>query len=232
LNKEKQKVLVILLTYKRLERLEKTLNSFLEQTYKDFHVHVSHGDYDTKKHFLKIVNKYEKQIKLSYSIDGNSLYGFRRFTIAKNFVKNGEADIILFLDDDVEILNTHIEECLSQYEPKSYKSAWAFRFTLKPINYSKKERIFEKNVKVDYCGTGISIIDGTFFLNDDFFVKDETQNNYKMEDIWLSFFVKKIGWNLKSLKVDFEMFGNDEVALWKKVWDKKQDYSQHLLKIG
>lgn len=221
-----------MLTYKRLELLEQTLNSFLEQTYKDFHLHISHGDYDTKEHFLEIINEYKESLSLSYSIDDNSTYSFRRFLIARNFVKSELADIVLFLDDDVKILDNHIEKCLYQYEAKTYKSGWAFRFLSKPPKYFERERILDKNIEAHYCGPGISIIDGTFFLKNDFFTEPKTEDDYIMDDLWLSFFVKKAGWNLKFLDVNFELSGEDEVAIYKNLIQRKKDYAESLFKAG
>jgi glycosyltransferase involved in cell wall biosynthesis len=229
---QKQKVLVVLLTYKRLELLEKTLNSFLEQTYKDFHLHISHGDYDTKEYFFEIISRYKESLNLSYSVYDNSTYSFRRFLIAKDFVKANLADIVLFLDDDIKILNNHIEECLHQYRANTYKSGWAFRFLSKPPKYFERKRILDKNTEAHYCGPGISMIDGTFFLNDSFFTEAKPKDSYIMDDLWISFFAKKVGWNLKFLDVKFELSGDDNVALYKNLEQNKKDYAHDLFKLG
>jgi glycosyltransferase involved in cell wall biosynthesis len=226
--KNKEAVLVILLTWKRLDCLARTLESFLSQTYKEFHVHVSHGDPRTKNKFLDIVKKYKKRLSITYSIDQNSKYAFRRFEIARNFVKKQQGDIVLFLDDDVQISNTYIEKCLLQYEAKSYKSAWAFRFLSFPPDVFNKERVFKANQDVNYCGTGVSVVDGTLFLNEKFFTEATPYFSYILDDIWLSFFVKKIGWSVKSLEVDFEMNGDPSVSLFKKFGHLYNHYWQKL----
>ena len=224
---------MVLLTYKRLELLEKTLNSFLEQTYKDFHLHISHGDYDTKEYFFEIISRYKESLNLSYSVHDNSMYSFRRFLIARNFVKSELADIVLFLDDDVKILDNHIEKCLYQYEAKTYKSGWAFRFLSKPPKYFERERILDKNIEAHYCGPGISIIDGTFFLKNNFFNDSKNKDSYIMDDLWLSFFVKRVGWNLKSLDIDFELSGDDQFALYHNLGqERKISYAQDLFRLG
>jgi glycosyltransferase involved in cell wall biosynthesis len=227
-----KKVLVVLMTWKRLENLAKTLDSLAEQSYKGFHLHISHGNFDTKNEFLKIARGHKKKISLTYSVDENSLFSFRRFTIARRFVEKGQGDIVLFLDDDIEISENYIEECLNQYVPETYKSGWAFRFLSTPPNYFDRERIFNKDVDVHYCGPGISMIDGSFFLNKDFFTKATPNLAYILDDLWISFFVKKIGWSLRPLDVRFAISGDDDVSLFRSVGQAKIDYAKKLFSLG
>lgn len=223
------KVAVILLTYNRLSLLNNTINSLLGQTYKDFDIYISHGNNDNKDLFKRYMKRFQNS-RINFSIDIDNKYCFRRYEIAKKIVKDYE--IFFFLDDDVDIDKEYIKNCLSQYTPKSYQSSYAYSFVSNPPEYLKRKRYYQKNNHISYCGPGISMIDGSIFKNDDFFENPLIKDNYEFDDIWISYFTSKNNWSLNYLKSNTKLNGEDDVALYKQVLDKKNTFLQTLIKEG
>jgi hypothetical protein len=224
-----QKVKVIILTYKRLHLLPKLLQELTLQTFKNFSVHISHSDINTEKTFKKNIYRFSKKLDISFSIDSNELLCFRRYLYAKNFAQQG-AEIVFFIDDDVSIPENYLEKSIEQYSPKSYLSCYAHSFLDLPPDYSRRKRELSKSNTIGYCGPGMSMIDPSIFLYDDFFNSKDIVGNYQFDDIWLSFFAHTKGWSLNYLDSEAILGGNDSVAMYKTHMQNKSEYVQNLYK--
>jgi len=154
------------------------------------------------------------------SNDGNDLYTFRRVTLARDLAQQGY-EVVIYIDDDVAITKNHINVCLSQYEPKTYKSAYAWSFYNSGQSYYKGRRKRKDNNEIiNYCGSGAAIIDASIFLEDGLF--DYPEGTLKIEDLWLSFYAQHVmEWKLMYLNIDVNVAGRDEVALFRQVQKEK-----------
>jgi glycosyltransferase involved in cell wall biosynthesis len=214
------KVAIILLTWKRISGLKHTLKALNDQTNKDFTLYISNGNDDEKQKAVveKHANFFKDTMKIRLSHDGNNWLSFRRMLIGQKLAKEG-FDIIMFLDDDIEIPPTYVETCLSHYEPKTYKSGFAWQFTHHGQDYYKKrKRIANHTDRVHYNGTAVSMMDASIFL-DDALVKDFPAEALYIEDLWLSYYVDtKPGWRLAWMPIpNVEIGGKDAVALFQEI---------------
>jgi glycosyltransferase involved in cell wall biosynthesis len=212
------KTAIVLLTWKRINNLKLTLNMLQKQTNKNFDVFISNGNLEETTRLIveRYANLFPK-LNIEVSHDGNDQFTFRRFIKGRELAKRGY-EVIMYLDDDVTISQQYVEKALSQYEPKSYKSGYAWIFLDNGGSYYKKRtKVFSETDRVHYCGTGVSMIDSSIFLNDDLFKAPE--GSYKIEDLWLSYFVdNQEGWRLQYMDVgDINIRGSDSVALFKEV---------------
>lgn len=226
------KTAIVLLTWQRITNLKVMLASLNKQTYKDFEVFISNANLDKKK----IIERYAfyanqaGRLKVHVSHDGNETLAFRRFKIGKELNKKG-FDIILFIDDDVIIPHNYVKIMLDNYEPKTYASNFAWSFLDDGRDYYKKRiRRKDNKEKIHYCGTGVSMIDSSIFLNDG--IHKAPKDFYPVEDLWLSYYAQHVlGWNLKYVEIpDVIIKGSDSVALWRQVAKSKKDKAD-LLKI-
>lgn len=233
------RVIVVLLTWQRINNLKNTLNNLYKQTYKDFDIYITNAN--MKPNRMAVVEKFaadyrSQGLNISVSHDGNEIYAFRRFTVGKVLAEQGY-DVVMFLDDDVAVPPTYVARCLEQYEPKSFKSGFAWVLHHKGSSYYKhRTRRWDNEEQVHYCGTGFSMIDASIFLDKNL-IKKAPEAAYKIEDLWLSFYVQHVKkWKLAYMETPgVELGGADRVALYKQVQQdsvNKTDFLHQLVDMG
>ena len=218
----KYKVTVVLLTWQRLSSLKGLLNMLSKQTYSNFNIRISNGNLVKFKYVENVANIFDGKLDIEVSHEGNDEFAFRRFSVAKGLAERG-SDIILFIDDDVKIPHDYIEQCLRYYEPKTYKSGFAWTIDRGGQNYYKyRTRVHNSQKDADYCGTGLSMIDARIFL-DPRLIRQAPKEALKIEDLWLSYFAKKVlKWRLAPIpQQNVILEGGDSVALYKQVIKEK-----------
>jgi glycosyltransferase involved in cell wall biosynthesis len=226
------RVAVVVLTWQRISALRNTLYSLYRQTHKNFDVYISNGNLNPKT--CAIIEKYATSYRLRgmniyVSHDGNEIFAFRRMTVGKRLAENGY-EIILFIDDDVTIPSKYVSRCLDQYEPKTYKSGFAWSLFKEGSSYYKyRERRWDNEKQINYCGTGISMIDASIFLEKG--LLDAPESAYKIEDLWLSYYAQHVmKWRLAYMATpEVLISGDDNVALFKSV-QKDLINKDHLLR--
>jgi GR25 family glycosyltransferase involved in LPS biosynthesis len=238
--KNPPKIHIVVLSWKRPQGIIKILNSLGKQTYKNFSVHISNGSPENQKTLEQYANRFRKIYKIAANVsnDGNDLRAFRRLVVAKELAEAG-AEIIFYIDDDVLIPNNYVQMALSQYKPKTYFSnfAWSLHNNGKDY-YKHRTRVWDNKNQIQYCGTGISMIDAKIFLEAGLTdVKKVPSGAYGIEDLWLSYYADKVlGWDLKYMDAPGVVLGgNDAVALYKEIKKEsydKADFLRDLVKMG
>ena len=206
-----------MLTWKRLDSLPKSLEMLSSQTNKSFDLYVSNSNLDEASTVEKMVEPFKEKLNINLTHDSNEMYSFRRLHIGRKLALKG-FDAVLFLDDDVVIPTNYVEQCMSYFEPKSYKSAYAWQFLENGRNYYRgRVRITSPESKVHYCGTAVSIVDAKIFLNNDLLFA--SKDAYQIEDLWMSYYADHIlKWKLEYIPIQgLSIEGNDPVALSKVV---------------
>lgn len=199
--------------------------SLSDQTYKDFDVVISNANLNYKDQIDRYVATFSNRLNISVRHDGNDEYAFRRFTVGKDLAESG-TDAVMFIDDDVTFGPDYVERCINAYEPECYASWYTWKFLDNGSDYYKKrKKVFDNKDKIHYCGTGVSIIDASVFLNKDLF--DKPEEALLVEDLWLSYFVQsKLGWKLKHIdNPSVRLGGGDSVALFRNIINQKNNGS-------
>ena len=231
---------VVVLSWKRPKEVAKILNSLGKQTYKNFSVHISNGSPENQKILEQYADSFRKAYKMDANVrnDGNDLRAFRRLIVAKELAEAG-SEIIFYIDDDVLIPNNYIQMALSQYKPKTYFSNFAWSLYNNGKNYYKyRTRVWDNKNQIQYCGTGISMIDAKIFLEPGLTdVNKIPKGAYSVEDLWLSYYADKVlNWNLRYMDAPGVILGgNDSVALYKQIREEpydKADFLIDLVKMG
>lgn len=218
----KYKITVVLLTWQRLSALKGLLLSLKNQTYKNFDIRISNANLVKFQYVENVAKAFDGHLDIEVSHEGNDKFAFRRFSVGKDLAERG-TNIILFIDDDVQIPRDYIEQCLRHYEEKSYKSGFAWTLDRGGSSYYKyRTRIHDPNQKANYCGTGLSMIDASIFL-DPRLIRDAPPEALKIEDLWLSYFAQRVmKWKLAPIpQKDVILGGADSVALYKQVLKEK-----------
>lgn len=192
------------------------------QSNKNFNVRISNANLELSDAVNKIVKSFANQLDITVSHDGNDIKAFRRFTVGNELAKNG-TEIILFIDDDITFPGDYVERMLKSFEPKTYKSGFAWSFQNNGQDYYKyRIRVRDNHSKIHYCGTGISMIDASIFLDKRLFAAPPEA--YWIEDLWLSYFAQHVlKWNLKYVELgSVHIGGADRHALYRQIMrDKK-----------
>jgi glycosyltransferase involved in cell wall biosynthesis len=233
------KTVVVLLTWKRIKNLPRTMGMLYAQKYKNFDIHITNANLETNA--KNLVEKYavfytKKGMNVSFSHDGNEIFAFRRLTVGREMARKGYS-VVLFIDDDVTFPSTYVQKCLQQYEPKSYKSGFAWTFYNGGESYYKyRERRWDNNKQIHYCGTGISMVDSSIFLEKNL-IQKAPKAAYKIEDLWLSYYVQHVmNWKLEYMETPgIVIGGSDDVALYKQIQKdatNKDHFLLELVKMG
>jgi hypothetical protein len=230
-NIEGKKVYVVLLTWRRLSSLKMTMKSLINQTYKDYSIHITNANLSKEGQIDSYARYYTENhdMDISVSHDGNDIFAFRRFTVGRTLVEDHGADIVIFIDDDVSIPADYIENCLKQYEPKTYKSGFAWTFQNNGQDYYKyRTRVYNNDSKIHYGGTGVSMIDASIFIEPG--LMEAPIEAYRVEDLWLSYYVDQImNWKIKHMTIEGAVIGGaDGVALYKEILEAKYTKSDLL----
>jgi hypothetical protein len=230
------KTALIVLTYNRINFYGLMAEMINNQTIKNFDLYIYNSGPDFKS--IESISQ-----KIFTNIDYTLLHTdinegcWRRHELARDLAKKGY-EKILFLDDDIIIPENYVESALKQYEPFSYKSWWAWDLQGGNDYYRDRVQILNTNTPVNYCGTGVSIIDARIFLDPEYFNIPINETKW-IDDIWLSFYSKeKMRWKLEYLDIpgtSFSEYAEDVNAMYTNILNKtiinitKKEYI-HLLK--
>lgn len=228
---------IVLLTWQRIRNLKNTLSMLTEQTYDDFDVYVSNANLRASQNVEMISKSFNGKLNIWVRHDGNEHYAFRRMFVGRYLAEQGYKTI-LFIDDDISFNSSYVQNVLNHWEPKTYKSGYAWDIVGEDY-YTQRVRVKNNKQRVKYCGTGISMVDASLFLEDNLLSR-YPQGALKVEDLWMSYYVdhvlKRKKWKLKYMNIpDVFIGGADSVALHKKIQKEpytKSDFLAELVEMG
>ena len=174
------KIGLIMCTWKRIECFERTLQLLDKQNNKNFIFHVLNNNPMIKNEINLISKKYKNSINIKITHSETNRGGFGRFELAKTLID--EHEIIVFIDDDQIFTEEMINVFSKKYDSNSVKSRWAFRIG---DRYNHRQRIFQDNIDVEYCGTGGMVLPSKVFLCDELY--EIPEKFFFIEDLWLTF---------------------------------------------
>lgn len=194
---------VIMAQWKRQSSFRNTVSNLNNQTFKNFDLFLWNNN-KNNYHYLTEYSKESVGYKTHIHNSNTNMFGFGRFLMAKNLINNkidgfcGEDyEYAVFFDDD-QMLEPNFLEYLSVNAGKK-KYAGQHAFKIKNNRYGDRDRC-SCGENADYVGTGGSIIDISFFKDDEFFVTYlQDEDVFWLEDIALTLFCKKIGWSTVGL---------------------------------
>lgn len=185
---------VCVVTYQRPHRIKTIVNQLMSQTYKDFTINI----WNNSPHRIEIpdVNIFNA------GVNGGSS---DRFKLAHK--TNG--DIIVFLDDDEEIVPEFLGYNLQQYNKFGGICGW-FSKRWETEDYWKPVQFLPEGEEADYIGTGGMIL-GREVLSDPRLL-DIPEEYRRVEDLYLSYIARENGYKMFSVKKMCNILedGNDQ----------------------
>lgn len=212
------KVAIIMCTWKRINKLQNTINLLNSQIYKNFDFYIWNNNVEYINTIDNIIyKKYYFNINVKHS--PNNVGGYGRFLFAKEIYS--DYDSIIFIDDDQIFDENMINMFVENYKPQTIHSWYSFKLL---NSYWGRTRVGNK-IEADYCGTGGMIVDSNLFSHDIIYNIPE---KYKfVEDLWLSFIAKEIlNWNLYGLDVNIkiEVDGKDQYSKLRNIKNEFYNY--------
>jgi glycosyltransferase involved in cell wall biosynthesis len=216
---------IIVCLWKRFDRIDKLISQLDNQKNGEskIDIYVWNNNFGARRRFEREIAKY----KPSRNINSIQIYhskvnvgGFGRFYTARKLMPT--QDFVTFLDDDQNVSQDFINDTVSILKRKQLASYWAF--AIKSDYYWDRRRI-HYGERGDYCGTGGMVVDASIFSNDKLF--DCPEKYWFIEDLWLSYYAKKLGWKLTGLDtdIDFVMAEQDQ---GRGIFDLKAEFYRFL----
>jgi hypothetical protein len=230
---------LIILMHKRIYMLEDALSMLSRQTYKNFDIYISNSFVENLQQVKDISAKFNNlNIKEIVNATDDTTC-FRRFPYAKDIRNRFGTEAFMLLDEDLIIPDNYIEKTIENYEPKTYKSAFAWQTLYeksKPYDYlADRNRVSDVLAPADYAGCGVSIFDGSILDVQEFL--DINEEDKVFDDVWLSYFVAtkmhnwKVGYSGATFSFN-EKASNDPSAIWVNFKDQKIAYVKKMIDSG
>jgi len=204
-------VAIIMCTWKRPERLSRTMDLLLNQTNKNFKLFIWNNNLDIQDVVNLNFGIYGKKMEMEVFHSEKNVGGFGRFFMAQKIMD--EYEKIIFIDDDQIFSNNMVDRFLEVFDENAVKSRWSFR--LYGTNYIHRTHVDDGNVNVHYCGTGGMIVPSKVFRCEELY---EIPNEFLfIEDLWLCFIASHyLDMKLVSIRNDFvtqEVDGKDQTTV-------------------
>ena len=214
-------------------------SSIMQSTLRDNHVirlHVCNNKPELQYERENLARKF-KHITV-YNMRTNT-FGFGRFILAKKIMRDLLIDYIIMVDDDMFVENFTLQNVFDSRRPRTYSSWYGKNWDISETNYWKPlHQLSASNPYTalqqfplintwQYGGTGMSIIDATIFSSDLLFKCPQKYLN--VEDMWLSYVVQLLKWDIRRLKVTFTLnFQENMNGQWSTLQDKKNNVFRDL----
>lgn len=221
----KTDVAVIICTWKRLDQIAMTLDCLDKQTMeknRSISLFIWNNNCRDRHKLTNTISSYRpngalRNIELYNSFV--NIGGFGRFYIAR--LLHNRFKHVIFIDDDELLPKDFVTKAEKFRKPQTIASHWAFNTK---SSYWDRAPVAEGK-DANYCGTGGMIVDSSIFMKNELFrcpIK-----YWFVEDLWLSFFAKNLGWKLTKFQVDIS-FIEDDKNQYQRIVDKKEKFYQYL----
>lgn len=176
-------IAVVMCTWKRIERLQETLNLLENQTYKNFHLFLWNNNSAIQAQINSIIDKSVLSYPIYTHHNGINIGGIGRFEMVNIFCSDYKRCV--FIDDDQFFKSNFLEVMNGFYKPKTIVSWWGWG--IKGVDYFSRNRIINLQ-EADYCGTGGMITDCALFKED--LIRTPPIEYKFVEDLWMSYVAK------------------------------------------
>jgi hypothetical protein len=199
---ERDRIPVIMCAWRRIERLQRTLEMLADQDTAATLYVWNNNRRDAKR----VDDVLERSPIPAQSVHCNRNIGcFGRFYLARSLAERH--DVVLLIDDDQEFGRSMVADQLASFAPNSLGGWWAFTYRPGAQSYVERDRVELPHHRADYVGVGGMVADPTIFADPALFRCP--RRYWFVDDMWLSFFATHVhGWKLRRSLADFE-FAND-----------------------
>ena len=219
------RVPVVMCTWKRVERLPRTLELLAEQD-----TPASLYLWNNNRREAARIDEFLRRSPIpaqSVHCERN-IGGFGRFYMARDLAPTHDA--VVFVDDDQDFGRSMIADQLMSFEPGSLAGWWAFSFRPGATTYAARDRVRSPLEPADYVGTGGIVADTRLFTDSGLFMCP--RRYWFVEDVWLSYYAGHVrGWRLRRSLAEFT-FAADEHDIDTTLWATKARMFRYLKRRG
>ena len=232
---------VLLATYERNANIREVLTMLQTQTFKNIHLHILDNNVDSKiQHELDIIlTEFIDKLQITVHRPGWNSHCFGRITCIREMMDKYLMEYVVIFDDDQIFDKNWIENMVRDRRPlstlgwygKTFKTCdyWNSTLTYWAIQNKKWPHIKE----FTYFGPGGCILDINLFLfNEIYDYKKYSEDILAIDDIWLSFVLKKyinIQFHRNMIHPIKCIDWRDHTKMtWSNIKDKKKDLLAYL----
>jgi hypothetical protein len=194
---EPRRVPIVMCTWKRIDRLPRTLEMLAEQeTPATLYVWNNNSRESERVDTLLAESPVPAQVVHS----SRNIGSFGRFYLARELASAYHA--LLFIDDDQDFGPSMVTDQLSSFEPASLAGWWAFTYLPTARSHGERTRVETPLAAAEYVGVGGMVADAQIFSDPALFRCP--RRYWFVDDMWLSFFASQIrGWQLRRSLAEF-----------------------------
>jgi hypothetical protein len=200
---EPKRVPVVMCTWKRVERLPRTLEMLaVQDTPATLYVWNNNRRESERVDALLA----ESPIPAQAVHCSRNIGCFGRFYLARELA--AAHDAVLFIDDDQDFGPSMIADQMASFEQASLAGWWAFRYLPRATSHGERSRVETPLEEAEYVGVGGMVADASIFTDRGLFRCP--RRYWFVDDIWLSFFASRIrGWPLRRSLAEFRFAPDD-----------------------
>jgi hypothetical protein len=220
---------VVMCTWRRIERLPKTLDLLAAQTCDTFSFFIwnNNPEYAERIDALAASRDWPYPIAVHHSRE--NIGGFGRFVLCRSLAEDGRFTHAIFIDDDQEFSPRMVSGFIAEAEPETIRSRWSFTFRKGSHYWDRVRR--RSGEPAHYCGTCGMVADLGVFREERFFTGCPERFRF-VEDLWLSYYAQHVlGWRLlgSGVKVETIVDGKDSYMSLSRA---KKEVLEHLRGMG
>lgn len=203
---EPKRVPVVMCTWKRIDRLPRTLEMLAEQDTATT-LYIWNNNPREAQRLDALLARSPIPVQSVHCSRNIGCFG--RFYLARDLAAVQVP--VLFVDDDQDFGRSMVADQLASFEPQSLAGWWAFTYRPGARSYAERERVETPRQPADYVGVGGMVADATIFRDDALFRCP--RRYWFVDDIWLSYYASHIrGWRLRRSLAEFR-FAADELDI-------------------
>ena len=219
------RVPVVMCTWKRVERVPRTLEMLAEQDTPTV-LYLWNNDARAADRIDDYLRRGPVPAQPVHA--ERNVGGFGRFYLARELAAACEA--VVFVDDDQDFGPSMVTDQLASAEAGCLAGWWAFTYRSGAATYAERDRVEEPLGPADYVGTGGMVADPRIFADPGLFRCP--RRYWFVEDVWLSYYASHVrGWRLRRSRAEFR-FAPDEHDIDTTLWSTKARMFRYLKRRG
>lgn len=218
-------VAIVICVWRRPERLAQTVELLARQRDVSIELHVWNNNRAASADVDAVLERAPFPATVTHS--ARNVGGFGRFYLSRTLAAT--YPFVVFIDDDVTFPETMARDFAAESVPGQISSFWAFRFVDADDFFARAA--VQPGERVDYCGTGGTVVDTSVFLEPGLFLCP--RRYWFVEDLWLSYYANRIlGWDLRKSSVELQLDAEDGYDQYVHLKRRKSRFLRQLVRDG
>jgi hypothetical protein len=195
---------VVMCTWKRIDRLPKTIEMLGQQKSCQPKLYLWNNCSEEAARVEEIA-KNARNLHVRVKQSPQNIGGFGRFYWARELSE--QSPLVVFIDDDEEFDEETVGTFAREFELKTLKGYWGFHL-LGTSDYWDRSWV-PAGKEITYCGTGGMVADSLIFREPGLY--DCPEQYWFFDDLWLSYFANYVmGWQMYKSQAELQIIDDDK----------------------